>query len=482
MIFDSLNFNIVHQGIDTLVLGIRCNDEEYYKNEYSEFISKIYDLKNQAQLINTYGEKYILDDLGSSYGNFKVSSKGLGNYFGFFENDDIFCLVGDTSFKNKQMYHLKIQFRSIFLLKYGHKECYNRVKAFLNDIFKDKFDVEISRVDICTDVAGIKYTPQDFLKFRSLKRTTNYTHSTYKHDSTLIKDDETETNLINLEQMTINNFMQYNRFEGIAFGKSPCMFRIYDKVNQVIKKRISNLIFTKWELCGYDINSKSNVYRHEIELGRPFVKKLMGDNVTDEISFLFDNLGKFWAYGLKICKWYDLTDDEVKRLTESNIKSDSKRLIYFRCEADTNRLNFWDMINKFDEENNEALYLHKFINTRDIKKVKIAFKSFISSVYSNLGSFDDNFTYVINEVKKDLAMQKISLHEYGLSKMCGSFNKNEQIIKGEKLDVINPLYPSLYRSLDDLLQALQDIRNDDYKKDIEKSLTVLKNDGYIYEY
>lgn len=167
MVFSHQNFKIIHQGIDTLVIGVNCSNEEYFNTTYQQFISKVANLKFQAQELKTYGEKYVLDDLDLDYGDFKISSKGQGQYFGYISNDDIICLVSDTDFKSRNLYHLKIQFRSIFLLKYGYKYCYDLVSKFLKDLFKDYYKVFVLRLDLATDVTGIKYTPQDFLKFRS---------------------------------------------------------------------------------------------------------------------------------------------------------------------------------------------------------------------------------------------------------------------------------------------------------------------------
>ena len=59
---------------------------------------------------------------------------------------------------------------------------------FLNDIFGVNFRVSVLRLDLATDVTGIKYTPQDFLKFRSLKRISNYSDQYNKDDDDLIID------------------------------------------------------------------------------------------------------------------------------------------------------------------------------------------------------------------------------------------------------------------------------------------------------
>ena len=160
---------IVHQGIDTLVFGVNCTDEAVFLTKFKRFVSIVKTAKEAAQAVNTFGEKFYKTDLGLNYGDFFVSSKGLsGSYFGFVKNDDVFFAISDADFEANSLYHIKLQFRSIYLLKYGFVTCIDQVKKFLNDIFDGKFEIKILRLDVCSDVAGIKYTPVDFFNFRSL--------------------------------------------------------------------------------------------------------------------------------------------------------------------------------------------------------------------------------------------------------------------------------------------------------------------------
>ncbi|WP_211436853.1 hypothetical protein [Campylobacter sp. RM9328] len=474
MIFSSSNFKILHQGIDTLVIGVNCTDENVFNTHFASFVYKISQLKSDAQQVKSFGEKYVLDDLGLNYGDFRVSSKGLGQYFGFFSNDDIFCTISDTKYKSNQLYHLKIQFRSVFLLKHGHVRAFDLVREFLADIFAGCFKISVLRLDLATDVTGIKYTPQDFLKFRSLKRISNYTEQTKRDDDELIKGDETSVNTTDLTQIDINNFMRFSRFEGVSFGKNPHMFRIYDKIKQIQNKNISTLIYTKWELNGFDFKRDMYVFRHEVEFGRYAIKRLIPQNITDEIDYIFKHLPAFWSQGLQICKWYDLSDDEIRRITENQVQTDSIRKIYQRCELDENRLKFWDMIKIWGDDKNNALSMHDLLKTRDIKKAKKALKAFVSAVYSNLGFESNNFFIVFEEVKKDLEREGLDLHEYGLSKLAGNFLRNEKTIKNQSLDITNPLSSLCYFALNDFFIAMEKIRSDDYKRPIVNAYEILK--------
>jgi hypothetical protein len=469
---------IVHQGIDTLVFGINCTDEAVFLTKFKRFVSIVKTAKEAAQAVNTFGEKFYKTDLGLTYGDFFVSSKGLGgSYFGFVKNDDVFFSVSDTDFEANSLYHIKLQFRSIYLLKYGFIVCIEQVKKFLNDIFDGKFEIKILRLDVCSDVAGIKYTPVDFFNFRSLKKISHFSQATIKEtgdDSVLVSEDDTDLSKINLADINVNNFMRFNRFEGMSFGKNPDMFRVYDKIKQIEQKNISTLIFTKWELNGFNFDRDKYVFRHEAEFGRLRIRKLMPIDVKDEVDYLINNVGRFWATGLNICKWYDLRDKEREKLSSSSIQIVSIRKIYQRCDQDETRLKFWDFLADWDENRFTKLSKHDFIKSKDLKQAKKALKAFVSAVYTNLGYDFNNFLVVLDEVKKDLDKQGLNLHEYGLSKLAGNFNKNEKTIKDCGLCVDNPLTSSMYYGLDEFIIALKEIRSEEYKKPIKDALKILQ--------
>lgn len=466
---------IVHQGIDTLVIGVNCLDEIAYNTKFKPFVAQVRRAKEAAQLIKTFGEKVEKTNLGLNYGDFFVSSKSTGAYIGYVRNDDVFFNVADTEFNVKSLYHLKLQFRSIYLLKYGHEYCMARVKQFLADIFGEKYSIKILRLDICSDVAGIKYTPVDFFNFRSLKKISNFGESISKDvDDGLISDEDEVKVLIDLNTVTINNFMRFNRFEGMSFGKNPDMFRVYDKIKQVKSQNISELVFTKWSLNGFDFNKDVFVFRHEVEFGRVRIQKLIPFNTPDEVTYLFSNLGKFWTTGLCICKWYDLTDKERERISNNTVQTDSIRKIYQRCEQDEARFNLWGFLADWDEAKFTKLSKHDFIKSKDLKQAKKALKAFVSAVYTNLGYDFNNFLVVLDEVKKDLEREGLNLHEYGLSKLAGHFNKNEKTINDCGLCIDNPLTSSVYFALDEFLISLKEIRSERYKKPIKDALKVLQ--------
>lgn len=467
---------IVHQGIDTLVIGVNCLDELDFNAKFKPFVAQIKRAKEVAQTIKTFGEKVEKTNLGLKYGDFFVSSRGLGAYIGFVKNDDVFFAVSDTDSKANSLYHVKLQFRSVYLLKYGHEYCMTQVKKFLSEILGANFQIKVLRLDLCADVAGIKYTPVDFFNFRSLKKISNFGESIGKNDDDdLISSDDAVKTFTDINTVTVNNFMRFNRFEGASFGKNPDMFRVYDKVKQVKNQNISELVFTKWELNGFIFDKDLCVFRHEAEFGRARIQRLIPFNAVDEVDYLFSNLGKFWATGLNICKWYDLTDKERERISNNSVQTDSIRKIYQRCDQDETRLKFWDLLADWDDARFAKLSKHDFIKSKDLRQAKKALKGFVSAVYTNLGCDYRNFLIVLDAVKKDLEWEGLNLHEYGLSKLAGNFSKNEKTINDCGLCIDNPLTSSIYFGLDEFIVALKEIRSEKYKKPIKDALSIIKN-------
>ena len=101
MLYNEKNIKILHQGIDTLVIGVKCTDEIFYNTTYSIFLDNLANLKNQAKEINSYGEKFVKSTLNLNLGDFLISSKGIQNYTYLFKNDDIFVSVANTKFEVK---------------------------------------------------------------------------------------------------------------------------------------------------------------------------------------------------------------------------------------------------------------------------------------------------------------------------------------------------------------------------------------------
>lgn len=468
MLYDKDKISILYQGMDTLVIGVKCTDEIYYNSTHSSFLNRLYDLKNEAKNINSYGEKFVKDDLGLNLGDFLISSKGINAYAYTFKNDDIFVSVSNTKFNVSNVYHLKVQFRSKFLLVYGHKKAYEFVDFMLRKIFSEHYEVTILRFDLCADITGIKYTPKDYFNFRTFRKISNFI-DTVNFDEK-IDNDEKNLTYQNFDTLDTKSFIRFNRFEGVSFGKNPAMFRIYDKAKEISNKNLAPYIFKKWEINGFSFDTKDYVFRHECEFGRAYIKKLI-PKCDDEVEFLFDNISSFWLKGLELCKWYDLNDDEISRIQSNDLQSNSISKIYQRIDKNPNRLQFWDYLKVWKNENIDLdLYKNNIEFVPNMEKCKRALKGFISQVYTNLG-YQGAFRDVLLAVEKDLAKDGLNLHTYGLQKVADKFFDNEELhIKKEISN--NKMADIFENSLIDFIFSLDEVSNEDYKKSLNKALSL----------
>lgn len=131
-------------------------------------------LKENAKQIKTYGEKFIKSDLNLGFGNFLISSRSSSDYLAYVKNNDISVYFANSNlFSNR--YHLKIEFRSKFLLQYGHKKAYEYVEKFIQRLFLTRYEVFVLRFDLATDVSGIRFQTDDLLRFQTLRKVAKYT-------------------------------------------------------------------------------------------------------------------------------------------------------------------------------------------------------------------------------------------------------------------------------------------------------------------
>lgn len=461
MTYNKENLKIINQQIDTLVIGIKIKDDLVFNETFLPFCYKLKSLKDEAKLIKTYGNKVIKSNLGLKFGDFFISSKGTSSFFGYFYNDDFLFYVSEANTKSNQ-YNFKVQFRSIALLKYGHNICYKNLINFINSIIDEKsYYVTLLRFDICTDVAGIKYDNIDFSRFQSLNRITNY-KTNYTYDDSYIDDETPKFANQNLDITNENTYLRFQAFEGISFGKSPLMFRIYDKIKQIKSQNISPLIYAKWAMNGFNIAVDKFVFRHEVEYARPAIKRLLPMKCDDEVSFLFNNIGKFWLKGLKICRWIDLTNEELDRIRNGFLTHQAINKIYQRALNDDSRFQFWEYLHKWDDEIvNTSLNSHNELFIPNMQTAIKYLKSFISVVYRCVGQDKEAFYKVIEETQKSLLKDGYTFHTYGLSKICDSFIKNDKTIKENNLNIQNPLLVNIEDCLIDLVSEIEESKNKD---------------------
>ncbi|ANE35656.1 hypothetical protein CIG11343_0595 [Campylobacter iguaniorum] len=480
MIYDKDTFKIVNQCLDTLVIGVRCYNPQIIHGTFATLLDNLRALKDQAKNIKTFGDKFVKSDLGLNFGDFFVSSRSSGNYLAYVKNQDISIYFANSNLLTNR-YHLKIEFRSKFLLQYGHVKAYEYVENFIKGIFLSYYEINILRFDLACDVANIRFQSDDMLRFQTLRKVAKYSDI----KDFLIDDEDKE---LNLEMKSTDN-LNYSRFlktDGFSFGKSPFMFRIYDKIKQISQKQISTLIMLKWQMNGFNSQIDKSVFRFESEIHRPIFKKFISNldfpnnDYKSEVDFLFSNLGFFWRYSLSFVKWHDLSEDEINKINSLNLGENTLSKYYKKSETDITRFDLWGKIMRFDGDNLSNLQKYELISKIDTTKAKNALKSFVSSVYSNIGFDLDSFITVFSECEQELKEKGLSLHEYGLLKVCGKFVDTER--KQNKRGIVgsNHFKPAIEDHILDIYNLFSRLKSNDAPKDdnyytLKSTLDILHN-------
>lgn len=405
---------IVHQGVDTLLTSYISIDEKNYYDIYLPFLEKLETLKKEAQEKEAFdnASRFVTADL-AGFGKFMVYAQGVGSFKYLINNEDIKVYLSSTKYgaNDFQTAQVKVEFRSHYLFASGHLKAYEIVNKFIDKIM-GKTRKLCLRLDLATDVQGIKYTGLDKFRFQTFMKNTDFE--------------------------VVNGFTKNRKTTGFQFGVGDFVFRIYDKTLKIKQDPSSSYIRYKWIMNGYDIHNEEQVFRHEIQLRRAYLKKYTPNDIDDEVLWHFTQLGNIWTMGTKKIRWTDLTNSEIIRICETNIKSDSVKKIFQRARQDDTRNNFWDVIKVWD--NNLADSISKYEYVKEAKK-STSFKyvkALISSTYKAYGANPLHLMEVVEQVQKQLMQNdELNLHEYGELKILSNFVQNAKIIERHSVNVIN---------------------------------------------
>ena len=405
---------IVHQGVDTLVSSYISIDDKNYNDIYLPFLEKLEVLKKEAQEKEAFdnASRFVTADL-AGFGKFMVYAQGMGIFKYKIQNDDVLICLSSTKYgaNDFQTAQVKVEFRSHYLFASGHLKAYQIVNKFIDKIMGRTRKLCL-RLDLATDVQGVKYTGLDKFRFQ-----------------TFIKNTDFEV---------VNGFTKNRKTTGFQFGAGDYVFRIYDKTLKIKQDPSSAYIRYKWIMNGYDIHSDEQVFRHEIQLRRAFLKKYIPNDQDDEVLWHFTQLGNLWTVGTQKVRWTDLTNSEIIRICETNIKSDSVKKIFQRARQDDTRNKFWDVIKVWD--NNLADSISKYEYVKEAKKTTSHkyMKALISATYKSYGADPRNIVDVVDLVQKQLMKnEEINLHQYGELKILSNFVQNAKIIERHSVNVIN---------------------------------------------
>ena len=440
------NPTIVHQGIDFFVVDYFIKDVEDYQEKFIPILERLEILKEKAKKIEQFGTKFIKDNLGLKFGDFFISSKGTGRFAFYIENQDYRIFISKSKI-NSEIPQVRVEIPAKTIFAIGIHKALILLQRFINKILGVAYIRKVSRLDLATDIWGIQYTSLDLYRFQTLMSQTSY-----------------------INEYSIASYMRFNRFTGIQFGRGAKVFRIYDKTHKISISPGEAYIKEKWKINDYDENKNYPVFRHEIQYRREELKKYIPNHIKDEVDFILKNIPAFWGRALKFVEFVNLNDKEVLKIANNPlIKSNTKKMIFYRAKKDEKRFHFWKMLFKWDNLLSKPINKIKKIKDYAFENVKKQFKAFISSFYKVYGSDTSKFSDVVDEIERDLYQKEnITIHEYGLSKLGTSFLQNIDALLDNGEIVPLRIYDSVVNSYDDFLHSISTINNSDYKKIFKK--------------
>lgn len=402
MLYKNLSdIKLVSQGVDTLVTSHVSINENDYNKKFLPLLSDLEFHKENAQTIESVSQdqRFVKFEF-LKMGQFKMFAQGKGVYRYMIQNEDMTIFISNTKYGSNDFNtpQIKIELRAHYLFALNHKRAYKIVLQLVNRLIGETKNF-CNRIDIYSDIQGIKYTHMDEVRFQ-----TNYKSTEWKE----------------------RKHSKFKRVTGFSWGNSDFMFRIYDKTQEIKQRQNKSFIKYKWLVNGY--NDDLSVWRHEVQYRRAELKNFTPKNIDDEVLFHFEQLEKLWHNATNKIRWTDLTNDEILRISENELKSDSIKKIFQRAREDNNRLDFWNILSKFENKICTQISKYKYVKEPQDKTAKKFLKAYIGATYKARGNNPDELVNLIDDVTRDLRdMLGITLHDYGELKTVSNFIENAKI-------------------------------------------------------
>jgi hypothetical protein len=443
MNIDHDRLSMVHQGVDTLRCSYVIKDFDVYRNYY-DLLDYLDDFKEKAKLNNDeFGQDFEIFEF-RAFGRYKMYSKSTSSFKYTIENDNFTIFFATYGFgsNNYNTAQITVDFRSKYLFSLGHKRAYNQVQSILNELLKAKkedFKILLNRIDLCTDVMGIKYTALDKHRFKHKFKMTSY--------------------------MNFQEYTRFNTITGFFFGGGDFSFRIYDKSSEIKRKISKNFVVQKWILNGYCDLTEPSVWRHEVQYRRPYLKRFLKDNIEDEVLYFFDRIDSLWSYAVDKIRYIDLTQDELFRVVDSDLKPDSKRQIFYRAEKDSGRFHFWQEIISWDNELATKLVKIERLQQTD-ETIPVRFlKSYLSTAFKHSDGDPTSVLSIFMNFQNDLKRyENKTIYDYLQLKQLSSYVKNAKVVEDFGLNVEIDYKIRARKIFSELQDRLGDIDDKDYKR------------------
>jgi len=439
---------IYYQGVDTLRTA---HVFKHFDNwaKYEELLDYLFNMKQRAIEANAnYEYESGITFEFKSYGKFFIRPKGQGRYKYVIYNQDIemyFSTVqlGSNDYNTPQ---ITIDFRARYLSLLGHQAAYDQVRAMLENLFQTDehfiydhmFKTQMMRIDLCTDIGGIDYTPADKYRF--------------------------QTNFKNHGHIEFKEHMQYNRLTGFSFGKGDYMMRIYNKRHQLNNDPSKLWLVALWVQNGYSETIRPSVWRHEVQLRRPYLKRFRLERVNDEVEYFFNMLPNLWTFAFSKVRFVDVPTDKVIRIMEGQYTPEAlKKVFQFAKKNGDNKV--WSMAESWRGIFAPPPEKIQDIKSSDMSIAKRFYKAFISTAYKSVSGDPSGVIRIMELVQEELyANDGITLHDYGSNKLLDTFIDNAQLVTEYGLVVEKDYRLLATRLYADMMEKLVNIGNVDFDR------------------
>lgn len=440
---------VVSQGVDTLVTSHIAINEIDYDKKFVPLLRKLEDLKDNAQLIDSSNQKvrYVKSNI-LGMGQFKIYAQGMGMYKYILENEDLTIFIANSKFEANEgnTPQIKVEMRAHFLFAVSYKKAYELVLKMVHKMIGETRNL-CNRIDIYTDVQGIKYTAFDEMRFQTNYKSTEF--SVRKHS-------------------------KFKNVTGFSYGNGDFMFRIYDKTKEITLRKNKSFIMYKWMLNDYDKLKALPVFRHEVQYRRAELTKFMAKGLHDEVLYFFQSLNKLWNNAISKIRWTDLSNDEVTRISENALKSDSIKKIFQRARENPKRLDFWNILKNWDNKLTTQIAKYNHVKEPKDSTAKKFLKAYIGATYSARGNNPNELINIIDDVTRELRdILGITLHDYGELKVVSNFIENSKMLLKDGLqpDMDNTQTAfSLYSKLCEKLKGI----DSPIQKELNKASNLFK--------
>lgn len=437
---------ILSQHVDTLVATFKVTNEQNFNKYVIKKLPPLEDLKEIAQSKDgmTNKSRFHKCEPFEGFGSFRIFAQGMGYYRYILENDDVMIFLSNAKFGSDTP-QIKVEFRASYLFAVGQNKAYEYVLKLIDTLLGSTYESSIQRLDLATDIWGVKLEYLDPIRFQN----------SYKN----------------------TNFRAGAKQTGVGFGGGAFMFRIYDKLEEIKRNYSKHYVKAKWIINGYDESLNHNVTRFEAQFRRTEIKKYIPQNITNEIAYVFTHLGNFWIKALQKVKYAPLTNDECMRIVDGDLKSDSKRQIFNRARKNEDRFQFQKFLYHWDNKISDFPIEYKTIVEPKIEVAKRMFKGFIATTYKAMESDPRALSRVISDMQTDLhKYENITLHDYGLTKVVDSFIKQQKLKEKVGVEVTFDYSLIAQDAYFDLLSSVQNI------KDINKFIPSLGKTENLEDY